>query len=140
MQVRMDLTPEMIVYINQVVEEPKPLPNIYFDFDKWNIRNDAGIQLDNIFQAMLDNPDMIMQIGAHADSRGSQAYNVGLTEKRAMSVVNYLTNRGISRNRIVALWYGKSQPVNDCTKCTPEQHQLNRRAEFKQQAATWSVK
>jgi peptidoglycan-associated lipoprotein len=144
LHLRIDLEPQMVILTSETYMGDMPLANVYFDFDKWNIRTDAKYQLDKVFERMLGNPAMRLEIGAHADSRGSDAYNMNLTRKRAMSVVNYLTDRGISKDRLTARWYGRSRPVNECTigiQCSPQKHQQNRRAEFRQQQpASFSLK
>jgi outer membrane protein OmpA-like peptidoglycan-associated protein len=118
-----------------VAEIPVPLSNVYFDLDKWNIRREAASELDGLAEHMLNNPEMKLEIGAHADTRGTDPYNMELSRKRAMVIVDYLVKAGVDKNRINAKWYGKSRPVNGCmdgVNCSPEKHQLNRRVEFKQ--------
>jgi outer membrane protein OmpA-like peptidoglycan-associated protein len=110
------------------------LANIYYDFDNWNIRPDAAAQLDKLVPILLEHPEVTLALDAHADSRGSQQYNVELTKRRAQSVITYLYARGIDRKRLEAKWYGKSRPVNECKSgvaCSPVKHQQNRRSEFK---------
>jgi outer membrane protein OmpA-like peptidoglycan-associated protein len=109
--------------------------NIYYDFDRYFIRPDAEPSLNKLVQIMNENP-VTIELGAHADCRGSAAYNMALTEKRAASAVHYIVQKGISGSRITSRWYGKSQLVNNCdcsegVHCTEAKHQLNRRAEFK---------
>jgi outer membrane protein OmpA-like peptidoglycan-associated protein len=109
--------------------------NIYYDFDRYFIRPDAEPSLNKLVQIMNDNP-VTVELGAHADCRGSDAYNMVLTEKRAASAAHYIIQKGISVTRIVSHWYGKSRLTNncDCTEgihCTEAQHQANRRCEFK---------
>jgi len=108
--------------------------NIYYDFDKWDIRNDAIIELDRLVSLFRDNPNLIIEISAHTDSRGSDEYNMKLSQKRADAVVAYLVDRGVDPNMLIAKGYGESQPVNKCVngvKCTEEEYQENRRSEFK---------
>lgn len=106
---------------------------IYFDFDKSNIRPDAAIELKNVVDIMKKYPAMVVEIGAHADYRGSDSYNLILSEKRAKSVREYLVSQGISENNIKSVGYGETMPINECTKekiCTEEGYSLNRRCEF----------
>jgi outer membrane protein OmpA-like peptidoglycan-associated protein len=108
--------------------------NIYYDFDKWDIRNDAIIELDRLVSLFRDNPNLIIEISAHTDSRGSDEYNMKLSQKRADAVVAYLVDRGVNPDMLIAKGYGESQPVNKCVngvKCTEEEYQENRRSEFK---------
>lgn len=107
---------------------------IFFDFDKWDIRADAAYELENIVSVMRDHPDMVIKIEAHTDSRGSDRYNMKLSDRRAKSTRDYLLSRDIAPERIEsAIGYGESQLVNECSngvKCTKEQHQENRRSKF----------
>ncbi|MCX6247991.1 MAG: OmpA family protein [Bacteroidetes bacterium] len=109
--------------------------NIYYDFDRYFIRPDAEPNLNKLVQIMNENP-VTVELGAHADCRGSAAYNLTLTEKRAASALHYIVQKGIKGSRITSRWYGKSQLTNNCdcsegVHCTEAQHQANRRTEFK---------
>src|SRR5690606_34953517 len=108
------------------------LENIYYDFDKYNIRPDAAAILDELVRTMRDNPTLKIELTSHTDSRGSNAYNEVLSQRRAQSAVDYLVSRGIARERMVAKGYGETRLVNDCADgvpCSHEAHQLNRRTE-----------
>ncbi|WP_199141623.1 OmpA family protein [Pedobacter sp. ASV12] len=110
------------------------LENIYYDFDKSNIRPDAAIELDKLVKIMQDNPTIWIELGSHTDSRGNSQYNQWLSQSRANAAVQYIIDRGIAKNRISAKGYGESQLLNRCAKgvkCTEAEHQLNRRTEFK---------
>lgn len=110
------------------------LENIYYDFDKWNIRPDAAIELDKVVTFLNDNPEIIAELGSHTDSRGSFKYNEQLSERRAQSAVEYIIANGIAKSRITAKGYGEYKLVNECSdgvKCTDQQHQDNRRTEIK---------
>ena len=110
------------------------LPTIYYDLDKFYIRFNDKIKLDGIVKLMNQYPEMRVEVGSHTDSRASKAYNMRLSKNRTMSAIKYLTDHGISRDRLVAKWYGETRPVNGCVdgvKCTEAEHQLNRRTEFK---------
>lgn len=109
------------------------IDNIYYDFDKFNIREDAKPELDKLVRIMNENP-INVELGSHTDSRGSFAYNDKLSQNRAESAVNYIVSTGISPSRITAKGYGEHQLVNKCSdgvKCSDEEHQANRRTEFK---------
>ncbi|WP_412984806.1 OmpA family protein [Pontimicrobium sp. IMCC45349] len=114
---------------NQIVINP-----IFFDFDKWDIRTDAQYELENIVNVMRDHPTMVIKIESHTDSRGSDRYNMKLSDRRAKYTRDYLLSRGIEASRIEsAIGYGESQLLNECAngvKCSKEQHQLNRRSYF----------
>lgn len=109
------------------------LQPIYFDFDRFNIREDAAIELAKILAAMREYPQLIIHIESHTDSRGDDLYNEILSEKRAQSTLNWLVDQGIDRERLSAKGYGETQHINKCSngvKCTEEEHQLNRRSMF----------
>ncbi|PKP14498.1 MAG: hypothetical protein CVU08_00270 [Bacteroidetes bacterium HGW-Bacteroidetes-3] len=106
---------------------------IYFDFDKWNIRPDAALELNNVVTLMNKYSGMQLEIGAHTDARGSDAYNLKLSYKRAKSVLDYLTSQGILEKRLKSEGFGESQPLNNCVEpnmCTEEEYSINRRCEF----------
>ncbi len=107
---------------------------IYFDYDKSDIRKDAEYELKRVANILKKNPEMRVEAGSHSDSNNLEAYNQKLSETRAKAVKAYLISRGIAANRISSKGYGEMQLVNNCSsfvKCTPEQHQENRRTEFK---------
>ncbi|PTX22339.1 outer membrane protein OmpA-like peptidoglycan-associated protein [Pontibacter mucosus] len=117
--------------LNEIVKEkPIVLENIFYDFDKANIRPDAAVELDKLVQILIDNPAISIELSSHTDSRGSDIYNVDLSQRRAESAVEYIISKGIDRSRITAKGYGESRPVVKNAK-TEEQHQRNRRTEFK---------
>lgn len=109
---------------------------IFFDFDKWNIRADSKAELENIVDVMNQHPEMRIKIESHTDSRGSDKYNIKLSDRRAKSTRDYLISRGIEASRFEsAIGYGESQLVNECNnanrfKCSEAKHQENRRSIF----------
>jgi len=106
---------------------------IYFDFDRFNIRPDAQIELEKVIAVMREYPNMVLDARSHTDSRGKDSYNLSLSDKRAKATVAYIVNQGISASRITGKGYGEKQPVNNCingVECSDAQHQLNRRSEF----------
>ncbi|MCB0571808.1 MAG: OmpA family protein, partial [Phaeodactylibacter sp.] len=109
------------------------LENIYYDFDKWDIRDDAKPTLDELARNLKLNPAIRIQLGSHTDCRGATRYNEELSQKRAQSAVDYLISKGIDPGRLVARGYGESQPEVDClcNRCTEDEHQQNRRTTFK---------
>lgn len=113
-----------------VLEKAIVLDNIYYDLDKANIRSDAAIVLDSLVQIMDDNPDIFIELGSHTDSRADDNYNLGLSRRRAVSAVRYIISKGIDSERIVAKGYGESQLIVRNAQ-TEEEHQKNRRTEFK---------
>jgi outer membrane protein OmpA-like peptidoglycan-associated protein len=111
------------------------IPKIYYDYDKWDIRDDARPVLDNLIRLLRNNPALIVEMGSHTDSRGKIEYNRELSEKRAESVVEYLLGKGnIPEDRLSAYGYGESQIRNRCSDgvpCSEKEHQENRRTEMK---------
>jgi len=116
---------EKIIKVKELVINP-----IYFDFDKWNIRSDAAFELDKVVEAMKKYPKMNIHIASHTDSRGSYRYNQELSDKRARSTMEYIISKGIDASRLTAEGKGESEPAVQCSPCTDEEHQLNRRSEF----------
>ncbi|MDC6350627.1 OmpA family protein [Zeaxanthinibacter sp. PT1] len=107
---------------------------IYFDFDKFNIRQDASEELDKLVAILNEYPSMVIKIESHTDSRGPKVYNTYLSDKRAKSTRDYLVSQGIDPKRIQsAIGYGEDRLLNNCdgsVRCSSQQHQLNRRSEF----------
>ena len=109
---------------------------IYFDFDDAKIREDAQYELEDIVTVMNNNPNFIIKIESHTDSRGNDAYNKKLSDRRAKSTRDYIVSRGIDKKRIEsAIGYGEEKLLNDCTnarinKCSEKEHQKNRRSYF----------
>ncbi|MGQ1786454.1 OmpA family protein [Saccharicrinis sp. GN24d3] len=105
---------------------------ILYDLGKWNIREDAAIELEDMIQFLKDNPEIKIELGSHTDARGSAISNQVLSQKRAQSAVDFMEERGIARNRMVAKGYGENQLKNKCAdgvQCSEEEHQANRRSE-----------
>ena len=120
---------------NAGVMQTYKIENIYYDFDRYFIRADAEPTLKKLIRIMNEIP-ITVELGSHADCRGSDAYNMILTEKRANSAFQYIVKGGIDGSRITRHWYGKTQLTNNCNcaegvHCTEAQHQANRRTEFK---------
>ena len=136
----------------QVIE----LPNIFYDFAKWDLRPESMVSLDNLVETLNDNPNVTIELMSHTDSRGTPADNEELSQKRAQSVVDYLISKGIAAERLQAKGYGESQPkiVDDKIKAQyrfvkledvltedfinllpvdqqERAHQINRRTEFR---------
>lgn len=110
------------------------IPNIYYDYDKTVLRPESKLVLDTVFIFFQENPDLTVEIGSHTDSRGSDAYNIKLSQGRAQSVVDYLIAKGIPAERLIAKGYGETKPVNGCinnVKCSEDEHQKNRRTTFR---------
>jgi len=137
--------------------KPIELPNIFYDYGRWELRPESMVSLDKLVETLNDNPNITIELGSHTDSRGTDAFNYELSQKRAQSVVDYLIEKGIAPDRLKAKGYAASSPkVVDARIAesypflkegatftdeyinalqTDEQkevcHQLNRRTEFK---------
>jgi len=110
------------------------LDNIYYDYGKSDIRADAGKELNKLVRILQDNPTMKIELSSHTDARGGDAYNLKLSDARANSAVKYIISQGIDGARLVAKGYGETKLLNQCgndVKCSDEEHQFNRRTEFK---------
>tara|TARA_Y100000768_G_scaffold376624_1_gene348919 strand:- start:495 stop:2822 length:2328 start_codon:yes stop_codon:yes gene_type:complete len=107
---------------------------IYFDFDKANIRPDAALELDKIVKVLEDYPTMVIELGSHTDCRGSDEYNLYLSDRRAKSSAAYVQERIDNAKRIYGKGFGETTPnvpsPNGCGTLSEEEHQLNRRTEF----------
>ena len=109
------------------------IKEIKFDYNKANIRPDAEVELTKIVEVMREYPKMKIDIRSHTDSRGSDSYNLKLSERRAKATLEWMVKQGIERKRLTAKGYGETQLVNGCSNgvpCTEEEHQENRRSEF----------
>ena len=129
------ITANLLLNPVQDVVKLAELNTIYFDFNKYNIREDAALELDKIVSLMLnDYPDMVIRIESHTDSRGELTYNDKLSIDRANSTYEYLISKGVDPVRITEhQGFGERRLTNGCEDgedCEEEQHQLNRRTQF----------
>ncbi len=139
------------------IEKPIELPNIFYDFGKWDLRPESMVSLDKLVETLNDNPNVTIELMSHTDSRDTDEYNNQLSQKRAQSVVNYLISKGIDPARLLAKGYGESEPkvvdaetnsaygfLNQGVRLTEQYinsltteemreiaHQVNRRTEFR---------
>ncbi len=137
-------------------EKPIELPDILYDFARWDLRPESMVALDGLVETLNNNPNITIELASHTDARGGEAHNLELSQKRAQSVVNYLIENGIAADRLVARGYGKSRPRTVDNKLSgtfeflpegtvlteefieslpyeeekEEAHQINRRTEF----------
>ena len=118
-----------------VIDKAIILENIYYDFARWDITPEAGIELDKLVDIMYDNPDIVIELSSHTDSVDTESYNIRLSQRRAESAVNYIVSTGVDRNRITAKGYGESRHIarntNPDGTDNPEGRAKNRRTEFK---------
>jgi len=123
----------------QLIKKPKEpihIPNILYEFDKSNIMEASKISLDTtVLRLMENNPELIVEIQSHTDNKGSDAYNMKLSQKRAESVVSYLIKKGIDAKRLKAQGYGESNPIvpneHPDGSDNPDGRARNRRTDFK---------
>ena len=111
------------------------LNNVFFDFDKYNLRPESFVELDRVVGFLNEYPNIEIEMSAHTDSKGADEYNMTLSDNRARSVMEYIISKGISKTRIISQGYGETKPVADNANAdgsdNPEGRQLNRRVEFK---------
>ena len=124
----------LVKYLREIVK----INPINFDLGKWDIRPDATVELNKVVEIMNKYPNMIVELGSHTDCRASKSFNMNLSHKRAKSSANYIRSRIVNPDRIYGKGYGELQLLNECecegavkSTCTEEEHQQNRRTEFK---------
>ncbi|NHM04900.1 OmpA family protein [Flavobacterium celericrescens] len=125
---KVDVTLKPIMPI--ITEKEVILQPIYFEFNRSNITQQGATELDKLVQVMNEHPTMVIFAKSHTDSRGSDKYNLNLSDRRAKSTVQYLVSKGIAKDRISGQGFGESEPKVTCDKCTEEEHSQNRRSEF----------
>jgi len=113
-----------------VVGSKYVLRNLYYDFDKADLRQESHTELNNLLRLLQDSPNMKIEIGSHTDDMGTKEYNYNLSQRRAQSVANWLIEHGVPTSRMVPKGYGEDEPLvsNDDEK---EGRELNRRTEIK---------
>ena len=116
---------EVIVTETEIILKP-----IYFEYDKSNITQEGAFELDKLVQVMKNNDKMVIMSKSHTDTRGSDKYNLTLSDRRAKSTVQYIISKGIDASRISGKGMGELEPKEVCNPCTEAQHALNRRSEF----------
>ena len=128
------------------ISAPVLIKNIFYDFNKATLRPESKQALDKLVKTLNDNPNVTIELSAHTDSRGSDAYNEQLSQRRAESVVAYLIANGIAADRLTPKGYGESKPkfTDDVISTLPEDeqeqyHQMNRRTEFKVLRTTYGM-
>lgn len=147
----------MVTILLTPIDNPIELPNILYDFGKWELRPESMVSLDKLVETLIDNPNVTIELMSHTDSRDTEQYNQDLSQKRAQVVVQYIIEKGIEAERLSAKGYGESTPkvvdaiiaaqnpflrsgatlteqlINSLS--TDEQkeiaHQINRRTEFR---------
>jgi len=141
-KVDLNLMPTKSVPEKVAVGSSFELKNIFYDFNKSNIRNEAANDLNELVRVMKKYPSMVIELSSHTDARGTHQYNNELSQNRAESAIQYLIKRGVEDYRLVAKGFGENRLRNNCadgTKCSEEEHQFNRRTEIKILELTESV-
>jgi outer membrane protein OmpA-like peptidoglycan-associated protein len=105
------------------------LNNVFFDFDKFDLRSESFAELDRVVKFLNDYPNVEIELSAHTDAKGSESYNFTLSDNRAKSVREYIIGKGIAEARVISRGYGETVPV--ASNDNDEGRQLNRRVEFK---------
>ena len=105
------------------------LKNIFFDYNKFELKSESQVELDRLVQLMTDNPTVKIQVEGHTDNIGNAADNLKLSDNRAKAVMSYLVSKSIKADRITAKGYGATKPVADNT--SEQNRAQNRRTEIK---------
>ena len=109
------------------------LSTIYFNYNKYNLRKDSEVEVEKVIAAMDKYPSLKIKVNAHTDSRGKDAYNLWLSQKRAEATIAYMAKKGISKDRLSSEGFGETKLINECengVECAAAQHEQNRRSEF----------
>jgi len=117
------------VTLQEITDIPLRL-ELYYDYNKWDIRPDAGKILDSLVGFLKENPEIIVELSSHTDSRGNDKYNKDLSEKRAKSAVDYVVAHGIDHKKIYSKGYGETKPLV-MPELSDADYQLNRRTEIR---------
>ena len=129
MDLELIITEPVIAELNN--EMQIVLENIYFDINKYNVKEESTVSLNKIVKVLNENKEMKLIINAHTDNKGRESYNLNLSNKRAASAVKYIVSKGISKDRLQSKGFGETKPLIDCkTNCSDEDLQANRRVEF----------
>lgn len=125
--ITVSMTPEPVIVDDKII-----LNKIYFDLDKSNIRPDAALELDRLVGLMNKYPTLEVKAETFADIRGSDSYNLALTQRRAESIIKYVASKGIATSRLTAEGRGEAEALHNCgtQKCTEQQYEDSRRSEF----------
>ncbi|MEY3498995.1 MAG: hypothetical protein RL308_664 [Bacteroidota bacterium] len=117
---------EVIITETEVILNP-----IYFEYNKSNITQQGAFELDKLVQVLKNNDKLVIFAKSHTDNRGSDKFNLLLSDKRAKATVQYIISKGIDTSRISGKGYGETEPKVDCKEnCTEEEYSQNRRSEF----------
>ena len=111
-------------FILAAINKPQVIENIFYDYDKATLRPESTAALDEMAQVLRDNPNVTIEMASHTDRHGSDEYNIGLSSRRARSVIDYLISVGIQPDRLQSQGYGKSRPKTITRKLAREYPQF----------------
>jgi len=117
-----------IAELNEMVQREGLIGDVFYDFDKYDLRPEARERLAKNAEYMSEHPDLAFVIEGHCDERGTEEYNIALGQRRATAALDYLISLGVDRSRFQTISYGESRPF--CTESTEACWQRNRRARF----------
>ena len=124
---------DLNISLNPIPIKELTLEDILYDLDSDKLRGESKMSLDKLVKLLNDSPELKIGVYSHTDSRGSDDYNLNLSQRRAESVLRYLTEKNISADRLTAKGFGETQLLNKCSNdiaCTEEEHQINRRTTY----------
>jgi outer membrane protein OmpA-like peptidoglycan-associated protein len=128
-----DDTVHVTIYLDSI-RNSFSVSNIFYDYDKATLRPESVASLDSVVNFLKDNPSISVEIYSYTDAKGTESYNLALSQRRAQSVLDYLEKNGVDRGRLTAKGFGSKNPVAPnavSKKDNPEGRQLNRRTEFR---------
>jgi len=120
---------DLDLFMIAVTKEEINIPNIYYDYNKADLRPESKVELDKLISILKENPKIKIMINSHTDSRGTLVYNQDLSDRRAQSVVDYLIEKGISKDKLQSKGWAATKPLIKNAK-TEDEHQANRRTTF----------
>jgi peptidoglycan-associated lipoprotein len=129
-------------FLKTTKKGPIRLPEILYDLGSANLRPESKDSLNGLIRTLKDNSNISIELMSHTDSRGSAKSNIDLSQRRAQSVVDYLISQKIDARRLSAKGYGETRLLNNCkdgVQCTEEEHQRNRRTEFRITSTTFVI-
>ncbi|HTB05978.1 MAG TPA: OmpA family protein, partial [Bacteroidia bacterium] len=111
------------------------IENVYYDYQDYKILPAAARVLDKVVSVMKANPEVLIELDAYTDSRGTTEFNLDLSQKRAAAAVDYMVKHGADKKKLTGKGFGKAHQLNNCgdpgVVCTEDQYAVNRRTEFK---------
>ncbi len=129
----MFLSPRQRKVGNSLASEEPQIRNIYYELDKYIITDESKRELNNLVIFLKAHPNIIIEITSHTDARGSDAYNLKLSQNRAKAAKDYIVAQGIDPKRVMSIGMGETQLLNRCANdviCSDEEHVINRRTEY----------